>query len=146
MLQQRGDTDDAVVPIPPEDVQKIFEHPASPAIRNELVIRLLYQTDVRSVELANIELADIDFGKLEMRITSAKTNVGDGNYIRYVSYHKNLAYLMRKWVEKPRQSYGSRLRLPLSHPAEAEDAAELHKSGRERAVRGRKSKSPSPKT
>ncbi|WP_157573370.1 hypothetical protein [Haloplanus natans] len=41
VLQQRGDTDDAVVAISPEDVQKIVEHPGSPAICNKLVIRLL---------------------------------------------------------------------------------------------------------
>ncbi|MGB9963264.1 tyrosine-type recombinase/integrase [Halobacterium sp. MBLA0001] len=82
--------------IPHEDVQKIFEYLRSPAIRNELLIRLLYQTGVQSVELANIRLADIDFGKREMRITSAKANEGDGNYIRYVYYHENLDYLMRE--------------------------------------------------
>lgn len=105
VLQRRGDTDNAVVAIPPEDVQKIFEHPGSPAIRNELVMRLLYQTGVRSVELCNIRLSDIDFGKREIRITSAKANPGDENYIRYVYYHENLDYLMREWVKKQRRSY-----------------------------------------
>lgn len=105
VLQRRGDTDNAVVAIPPEDVQKIFEHPGSPAIRNELVMRLLYQTGVRAVELCNIRLSDIDFGKREIRITSAKANPGDENYIRYVYYHENLDYLMREWVKKQRRSY-----------------------------------------
>lgn len=68
-------------------------------------MRLLYQTGVRSVELANIRLADIDFGKRKIRITSAKANAGDENHIRYVYYHENLDYLIRKWVEKQRQSY-----------------------------------------
>lgn len=68
-------------------------------------MRLLYHTGVRSVELANIRLADIDFGKREIRITSAKANAGDENYIRYIYYHENLDYLMREWVEKQHQSY-----------------------------------------
>lgn len=105
ILQQRGDTDDAVVAITPEDVQKIFEHPGSPAIRNELLLRLLYQTGVRSVEMANVRLSDIDYGKREIRINSAKADPGDENYIRYVYYHENLDYLMREWVEKQRHSY-----------------------------------------
>ena len=105
ILQQRGDTDDAVVAIPPEDIQKIFEHPGSPAIRNELILRLLYQTGLRSIELASVRLRDIDFGKREIRITSAKAEPGDENYIRYVYYHQNLDYLMREWVEKQRHSY-----------------------------------------
>jgi integrase/recombinase XerD len=105
ILQQRGDTDDAVIAIPPEDIQQIFEHPGSPAIRNELLLRLLYQTGVRSVELANVRLRDIDFGKRQIRINSAKADPGDENYIRYVYYHENLDYLMREWVEKQRHSY-----------------------------------------
>lgn len=105
VLQQRGDTDDAVVAIPPEDVQKLFEHPGSPAIRNELMTRLLYQTGVRSVELSNVRISDIDFGKREIRITSAKADPGDENYIRYVYYHENLDYLMREWLKKERPSF-----------------------------------------
>lgn len=105
VLQQRGDTDDAVVAFPPEHVQKIFERPGSPAIWIELVMRLLDQTGVRSVELANIRLADINFGKREIRITSAKATAGDENYIRYVYYHENLDNLMREWVEKQCHSY-----------------------------------------
>ncbi|ELZ41380.1 site-specific tyrosine recombinase [Halorubrum saccharovorum DSM 1137] len=107
ILQQRGDTDDAVVAISPEDVQKIFEKPGTPAIRNELLLRLLYQTGVRSVELANVRLQDIDFGKRKIRITSAKADPGDENYIRYVYYHENLDFLMREWIEKQRHSYAT---------------------------------------
>lgn len=107
ILQQRGDTDDAVVAISPDDIQKIFEHSGTPAIRNELLLRLLYQTGVRSVELANVRLQDIDFGKRKIRITSAKAAPGDENYIRYVYYHENLDYLMREWVKKQRHSYAT---------------------------------------
>jgi integrase/recombinase XerD len=107
ILQQRGDTDDAVVAISPEDVQEIFENPGTPAIRNELLLRLLYQTGVRSVELANVRLQDIDFGKRKIRITSAKADPGDENYIRYVYYHENLDFLMREWIEKQRHSYAT---------------------------------------
>ena len=41
--------------IPPEDIQKVFEYPGSPAIQNELWRQLLYQTVVPSVELATFD-------------------------------------------------------------------------------------------
>jgi integrase len=94
------------VAIPHEDVKNISEHPSSPAIWNELVMQLLYQTGLRSVELAKIRLGDIDFGKREIHITSAKASAGDENYIRYVYYHKNLDHLMCEWINNQRQSYG----------------------------------------
>jgi hypothetical protein len=82
VFQQCGDSDDAIVAIQPKDIQKIFEHPGLPAVLIELVMRLLYQTGVQSVELATIRLRTIDFGKREIRITSAKASADDENYIR----------------------------------------------------------------
>lgn len=105
VLKQEGETEDAVIAISPEEVQELFEHPGSPEIRNELMMRLLYQTGVRSVELANLRVSDIDFGKRQARIHSAKADPGDENYIRYVFYHDNLDYLMREWLEKERPTY-----------------------------------------
>lgn len=105
ILQKRGETDDAIVAISPEKIQTLFEHPGTPAKRNELILRLLYQTGVRSVELSNISISNIDFGKRKIRITSAKASSGDENHIRYVFYHENLDYLMREWVKNQRPSY-----------------------------------------
>jgi len=51
--------------------------PSSPDIQNELTIRVLCQTDVRTVELANIRLANVDFGRHEIRIRFTKPITGD---------------------------------------------------------------------
>lgn len=46
--------------IPPENIQKMFEHPGSPTIPDELVMQVLYQIGVRSVEQPISGLQKID--------------------------------------------------------------------------------------
>ena len=69
--------EDPIVAIPLTNHSENSNPPSSPDIRNELAIRFLYQTDVRSVELANIRLANVDFGKHEIRTRSTKPTTGD---------------------------------------------------------------------
>lgn len=107
ILQDRGDTDEAIYALSPEHVQALFEHPGKPAIRNELISRLLYQTGVRTIELSRVKLEDINYGQRKIRIRSAKSEPGETNYIRYVWYHQNLDFLMREWVENQRVSYAT---------------------------------------
>jgi len=57
--------EEPVVAFPLANVPEKSKRPNSPDVRNELAMRFLYQTDVRSVELANIRLANVDFGKYE---------------------------------------------------------------------------------
>jgi integrase/recombinase XerD len=103
----------AVIALKPETVQRIAEHPGSPRVRNELIIRLLWQTGVRSVELANVTLDDIDTDKRSIDIRTAKTDPGDPNYQRTVYYDESLDYLLTEWMD-----YGERDSLPPAEDSE----------------------------
>lgn len=84
----------------PEDVDTIAQNVGSPAVRNELVIRLLYHTAMRVSELESARLSNTDFEKGEIRIQSAKTDDGDRHHWRTVYFSDTLKPLFRKWLRQ----------------------------------------------
>lgn len=77
-----------------EQVKKLIENVPEPTIRNQLVVRLLYQTGVRSGELITIELDDIDREKRQINIDSLKS---DG--YRTVYYKESLDTLLSIYLD-----------------------------------------------
>lgn len=85
-------------------VEKLFEPVPSPQVRNELLIRLLWQTALRAEEIARVKIDKIDLNKREIRIRSAKLDEDHELYHRRVYYSQNLDWLMDQWIDSFRHA------------------------------------------
>jgi integrase/recombinase XerD len=83
----------------PEKVATLAENAPSPTLRNELMIRLLYQTGLRRGELADIQLGDIDREGREIRIHAEKTHLN-----RRVYYQPTLTTHIDRWIDVERKA------------------------------------------
>lgn len=83
-----------VVYITPEEKELLCENVPTPTLRNELIIRLLWQTGVRKSELVEIELDDIDREQRSIGVWSNKTKDW-----RTVYYQPSLDLLMDQWID-----------------------------------------------
>ncbi|WP_049996071.1 tyrosine-type recombinase/integrase [Halococcus sediminicola] len=86
--------------ITPEEVQAICEHVRDPPLRNELLIRLAYQTMLRRGELVQIRLTDIDREERSIKIRADKTHLN-----RTVYYQPSLNFLLDQWIDIYREGY-----------------------------------------
>lgn len=103
-LRKENPEDDskAILAIPEERVMKIAE--AATSDRDELVIRLFWQTGIRASEMSGIKMEHIDWDDRSILIYTAKAKPKDENYTRRVYWHDNLDYLFKEWRLK-RQQY-----------------------------------------
>lgn len=92
----RSDTPPAVTV---EEKEKLCEHVPNPKVRNELMIRLMFQTGVREKELRNIRLQDIDRQERSITIENAK----DDNRFRTV-YYNDLEPWLSMWLDEGRRA------------------------------------------
>jgi integrase/recombinase XerD len=83
-----------VVYVTPEEKELLCEHVPSPTLRNELIIRLMWQTGIRKVELINIELDDIDREERRIEVWSNKSKE-----TRSVFYQPSLDLLLDQWLD-----------------------------------------------
>lgn len=93
-------TKDEVTYVTPEQVELLAEHVPNPALRNELLIRLMFQTGLRQSEVVSIELDDVDRDERAIKIHAEKTH-----HNRTVFYHGSLDFLLEQWVNGYRESY-----------------------------------------
>ena len=80
-----------------EEVDAMCDHahvPHGPAIRNELVVRLLFQTGLRRGELVDVRIEDIDREEREIRIHAEKNHLN-----RSVYYLPRLDPLLDQWLD-----------------------------------------------
>lgn len=70
------------------------------AIRDRMIIDLLYSTGMRRVEAASLKDRDIDFGNRTVRV------VGKGNRQRLIPFGGELETLMRNYLEARRVEFG----------------------------------------
>ncbi|WP_251343053.1 tyrosine-type recombinase/integrase [Haloplanus halophilus] len=119
VLRSRGEVEEEeVVAVSPETVRKIYNNAVAPKIQNELIIRLLWETGIRSSELCNIrigadedwdweenELKDIDRKKRKIKIKTAKRKPDDTDIWRDVYYSEQLDYLLHRYIHGPRDSH-----------------------------------------
>lgn len=91
-----------------ESIRVIFEtlaakaQPGDPeAIRDLLVVELLYATGARVSELAALNLDDIDYGRSIIRVT------GKGNKQRMVPYGQPAADALDLWISNARREYAN---------------------------------------
>jgi integrase/recombinase XerD len=83
-----------LVYITPEEKELMCENVPTPTLRNELIIRLLWQTGVRKSELVEIEIEDIDREARSIDVWSNKTKEW-----RTVYYQPSLDLLMEQWID-----------------------------------------------
>jgi integrase/recombinase XerD len=91
----RSDTPPAVTP---EEKEKLCDSVSDPTVRNELMIRLMFQTGIREKELRNIRIRDLDRDERSIKIEGAKS----GN-IRTV-YYNDLDMLLTAWLDGGRRA------------------------------------------
>lgn len=70
------DQDDDYIAIPREEVEMLWqdENVPAPALRNEILLRLLWYTGVRTSEIARIKISDINRDEGRIRIYGKKTD------------------------------------------------------------------------
>lgn len=83
----------------PEEIDQLAENAPNPKLRNELIIRLLYQTGLRRGELAETRLKDVDTDERAIRVHASKTHLN-----RTVYYQPSLNTLMNRWVNVERKA------------------------------------------
>jgi len=88
--------------LPPEKVEKLASAVPSPTVRNELLVRLMYQGMLRRKEIARLKLSDID---RENRSITIRSDVAKNGESRTVYYMPTLDRLMRLWIDIDRESY-----------------------------------------
>lgn len=72
-------------------------------LRNELVLRLLWNTGVREEEAINIKIDDFDHDDRSITIENAKTHKLDSKEERKVYYGRQLDLVLTKWIDRGRR-------------------------------------------
>lgn len=81
-----------------EDIKAMIENVPSPTLRSELIIRLLYQTGVRRMELAKMKADKVNLEEREIRVYADKTDDW-----RTVTFREDLRQPLNIWMNGPRQ-------------------------------------------
>lgn len=95
-------TEADLVYVTPEEVDLMANNVADPKLRNEAILRLLFQTGMRRQELRSAKLENVDRDNRSIMIQDAK----DPEKHREVHYQPSLDFLMQQWIEVYRDSYG----------------------------------------
>jgi len=90
--RKHNETD--VVYVTGEEKEQLVEHASTPRVRNELIIRLLWQTGVRGKELSDVKVEHLDREERSIWIYSTKTDSS-----RTVFYQPSLDFLLDKWID-----------------------------------------------
>lgn len=88
-----------MVYVEPEEVKQLAENVSNPEVRNELLVRLIFQTGIRRREAANIKIEHIWPDDRGIDVFSDKTEEW-----RTVYYNQSLDFLMDQWLNTHRAS------------------------------------------
>ncbi len=72
-------------------------------VRDRAILELLYNTGMRRSELVSMKVSDIDFGSYRVKV------LGKGNKERLIPFGKNLADILRGYVEMRAQTFPANL-------------------------------------
>lgn len=84
-------------PLTSDEIKRLVDNVPAPTIRNELMVRILYQTGIRRSELVRIKLDHINHKNREIAIYGKKTEDP-----RTVWYQPSLDILLDLWIEGDR--------------------------------------------
>ncbi|WP_226022195.1 tyrosine-type recombinase/integrase [Halomicrobium salinisoli] len=91
---KRNQTREPILHIEPEEKELLCENVPNPRLRNELLIRMLWQTGMREHEIRNLRIEDIDRDERIITIYSGKTEDS-----REVPYQSNVETLLSQWLD-----------------------------------------------
>lgn len=84
----------------PDKIEELWQNVPSPRLRNELIVKMLYNTGVRRGELAKMEVDDIDFEDKSIYIPPRKSPEE-----RWVSYNEEyIGFQLTNWLHEGRPS------------------------------------------
>lgn len=81
-----------------ENIQDMIDNVPTPTLRSELIIKLLYGTGMRRMELAKVEVDRIDLENQEIQVYGDKTNEW-----RTVGFRESLRQHLNIWINGPRK-------------------------------------------
>lgn len=90
---------EGVIYLSEEEFEKLVQHVPTPQTRNELMLKLMWQTGLRPSELVKIRLNDIDHEERRIPVQTAKTGK-----IRDVWYKTSLTLLLDQWRNSDRNA------------------------------------------
>lgn len=106
-LKSKGD----VVYVKPDEVKEMLKyagHAVGSEVRNRLVLKLLFQTGVRRIELCRMKVNDIDRDERSIKVLTAKQKHDDET--RTVWYRQDMESELSTWLDR-----GRRKALPTAH-------------------------------
>lgn len=112
-LKHRGDSLSYVTP---DEVALMAEGVDKPMIRNELLIRLLFQTGMRRGELQSAKVENIDRESRSIRIYAPKTDDH-----RTVFYRESLDFLLSQWLDVYREGQKKAVTSPYLFPTNSSE-------------------------
>lgn len=93
--------DDDGSTLTPDDVEKLANNVPAPKLRNELLVRLMYQCMLRRGEAARIRLENVDREKRSVFIPAEDSKTGESHTAYYSA---SLDFLMNQWIDADRES------------------------------------------
>jgi integrase/recombinase XerD len=88
-----SDDEERVHPLTAEEVKQLIKNVSDPKIRNEWVIRIRGQTEIRAGELSHVKLDDIDRDERTIDVRVSKSQP------RTVKYQPSLATTLNLWID-----------------------------------------------
>lgn len=99
VFANRPDDDGAT--LSPDEVEDLADSVPAPKVRNELLVRLMYQCMLRRGEAARIRLENVDRDAREVFIPAEDSKTGEAHT---AYYNASLDFLMNQWVDADRES------------------------------------------
>jgi len=107
-----------------EEIRALCENVPAPALRNELLIKLMLQTACRRGEMRHIRLQDIDRSSRKIKIYGEKTDE-----YRNVRYQNSLKPFMSQWIDVDRKSYAAAEKSEYLFPSRQSDQISTDRIG-----------------
>ncbi|RLM95862.1 hypothetical protein D3D01_10840 [Haloarcula sp. Atlit-7R] len=76
-----------------DEINKLIENLPAPVLRNELIVRLMFETGLRATELCTLKVEDLDTDSRRIDVIGGK-----GNKDRTVYYDETLDTLLEIWL------------------------------------------------
>lgn len=92
---------DELTTITPKIVDEMAKYCGAPRTRNELLIRLGFQTAMRPSEIARAKVENIDWDARSIYVKTSKAEPDHPYFQRYVFWHQDLDSLMYRWIGGP---------------------------------------------
>lgn len=109
-----------------ENVRALIENVPEPTLRNELLVKLLYQTGLRRTELAKVELDKVDLDEREIQVYGEKASEW-----RTVAFRESLRGPLNIWIDTLRRDEaGYHENNSYLFPAPSERGEKGHIAGR----------------